>query len=1331
MALTKNARNKLFKLVQQSKKLLYQEITEQLQQHYGIFADSGKVVLVEELTTSEADVIHKAKLLRDRLKYLASNLADKKNEAIESIEQLIREQAFTILNRLAALRMAEERGIVRETISKGYTSEGFQVYDSITGQGGTTSTYFRYKWYLNAVFDELALDLPSIFDRFSPYAIIFPGERSLLEMLNLINDEELIAHREEGFSAINLWQQDEAIGWIYQYYNGREEISIMREASAAPRNSRELAVRNQFFTPRYVVQFLTDNSLGKIWYEMTKGNTSLKDACPYLINPPKELFLNKGENIPLESESDVQYIEYREIKDPREIKMLDPACGSMHFGLYAFDLMEIIYQEAWDNHQELLTDLKNSMTRADYMNQVPEFIIRYNIHGVDIDPRALQIAALSLWLRAQKSFDKLKIEPSKRPQIKKSNLVIAEPMPVNQEFLSELVKPLDAPMRKLVIEIWDLMKLAGETGLLLRIEHEIDNKIQEIVRELSGESKNSQITIGANAEQLLAAEQSALYATKKYRIEFLDTAEKQVLEILKSLAENANNDNAYQKLLFADDSARGFAFIELCRNRYDVIVMNPPFGSSSINTKIYIDNNYPTSKNDLASVFIERMLELLYPKSFLGSITTRTIFFLGTYTNWRSKYLIDENKIKYFIDLGGGVLDAMVETATYIVQKGISSSKSIFFRATKDNQKETKVNQLLANSISKDVYEIDTENFKVIPNEPFCYWVDKNTLKLFLKENKFENGPRGARKGVDTPDNFSYIRNSWEVNIKSTDWKELIFSDYSSRFYIDLNAKINWKKDGYLIRNFSTIRNEKYFNQPGLSWALRTARFEPHIIPSGYIIYQGRFLATFQTNEEILSSCTLFNSEYFDYMLKLSMEKDYQPKFINGIVNQLPYPKLTNDLKVLFEKIAIRQFKRIKNLYSLNDTSLSFSCRDFIKYDSVKAFIMDFKTNIEQDKKCYQKDCEKINNEVYSMFSLKLQEIEDIKEIIHKSESSSELKAFEISESELFNKLISILVGCAFQRWDLRILINLNSDWLDNEIFKYRKHSPFLFGQNQSIYDLVLVNFHGEIMNILKKEYPIKCLKEYATTDELAKKIQEIINLLWMKSASKIEFELLDHFKTSLLESVFTNYNNFFDSHIKEYTMNKRISPIYWPISSSNGNYTIYLYYTNLNDQTLISVINNHLQPKIDSITEAIRQFSNNPNLDNKGLKELKYLQDFQYELEEMKKEIISITSLPYKPNHNDGVLITAAPLYKLFRHAKWRKSTEECWKALEKGEYDWAHLAYSIWPERVVKKCKKDYSMAIAHGLENICENKPKEKKAKEKKEPKETKKNLKLNLE
>jgi hypothetical protein len=110
--------------------------------------------------------------------------------------------------------------------------------------------------------------------------------------------------------------------------------------------------------------------------------------------------------------------------------------------------------------------------------------------------------------------------------------------------------------------------------------------------------------------------------------------------------------------------------------------------------------------------------------------------------------------------------------------------------------------------------------------------------------------------------------------------------------------------------------------------------------------------------------------------------------------------------------------------------------------------------------------------------------------------------------------------------------------------------------------------------------------------------------------------------------------------------------------------------------------------------------------------KELNDKKEFLHELEDFKEEVLRITRLPYKPNQDDGVLITAAPLYNLFQHPKWRKSTEDCWKKLEKGEYDWAHLAYSIWPDRVRQKCKKDLSLAIAHGLEDICEVKPKEKK-------------------
>ncbi|MBM4287350.1 MAG: hypothetical protein FJ135_04225 [Deltaproteobacteria bacterium] len=104
----------------------------------------------------------------------------------------------------------------------------------------------------------------------------------------------------------------------------------------------------------------------------------------------------------------------------------------------------------------------------------------------------------------------------------------------------------------------------------------------------------------------------------------------------------------------------------------------------------------------------------------------------------------------------------------------------------------------------------------------------------------------------------------------------------------------------------------------------------------------------------------------------------------------------------------------------------------------------------------------------------------------------------------------------------------------------------------------------------------------------------------------------------------------------------------------------------------------------------------------------LETLLNFAQELRDFREELLRVAKLPYKPNLNDGVLITASPLWKLFRLPKWRKDLEDCWKKLAAGEYDWAHLAYSIWPDRVKDKCKKDKSLAIAHDLEDLYEEPP-----------------------
>ncbi len=1322
MALTKNARNKLFKLVQQSKKLLYQEITGQLQQHYGIFPENGKLLLVEELTTSDADVIYKAKLLRDRLNYLSSNLADKKNEAIESIEQLIREQAFTILNRLAALRMAEERSIIKETIRKEYISEGFQVYDSITGQGVTASIFLRYKWYLNAIFDELAIDLPSIFDRFSPYAIIFPGEKSLLEIIKLINDEELSIHREEGFAPINLWQQDETIGWIYQYYNGKEEIKAMREASDAPRNSRELAVRNQFFTPRYVVQFLTDNSLGKIWYEMTNGNTSLKDCCPYLIKHPKELFLTQEENIPIKKDDGIHYIEYRQIKDPRELKLLDPACGSMHFGLYAFDLLEIIYLEAWDNHKYLLTDLKNKMTRSDFINQVPEFIIRYNIHGVDIDPRALQIAALSLWLRAQKSFDKLGLESSKRPQITKSNLVLAEPMPVNQAFLSELVKPLDAPMRKLVLDIWEIMKLAGETGLLLRIENEIDNKILEIVKNLGDESKKSQITIGADEEQLIAAEQSALYATKRYRAEFLDNAEQQVLDILKSLAENADNGNAYQKLLFADDSARGFAFIELCRQNYDVIVMNPPFGDASVMTESYLQMNYPEWGKNILAAFFDRALELINVNGLIGAIFDRTVAIKSSYEPFRIKCFCGH--ITAMADTGWNVLEANVETTTLCLKKDKSPYIGCYIDILNANEKGLELINIffsLKNDIQTDrIYYRNSLDFEKLPNSIIGYYFDETSIKLFKEIKNLDQQGFSARKGNDFV-SFTHYRNYWET-IEHKYYTHLYNGGPYCTFYLAYREIIKsiFPEEYYKQHKSINLRNKEFQYQSGVGFGKFGDLIDAHIIKKGFMFTSEGLGITNLADDTGLQLNSFLNSIFSQKILNLFSGLHKQV----GYINLLPFP-FTEAFKNrnVIENILILKRK----WFSLDETCLEFRhlLTEFSKSDSLKNRIDDLQKQLTDDKKLYLELIQA--NDDYWLDKAGIPDEEK-----HIFENYKAKRPFEnlisidrITDDKfqgnpaLTYEIISNLMGIAFGRWDITSIINPQLDRSFGDVFEALPFMPIVSLKDVPNNYLISIPLDGILIG------------GFSSVNSISKSIIDALYKIWNSNSDKIIDELCEIGQMNSIEDFINNPNGFFDFHFKRYTKSRREAPIYWPISSAQGNYTVWLYYPRLNEQTLISVINNHLQPKIESVTDSIKQMSNNPNLDNKGIKELKFMQDFEHELQDMKKEILAISSLPYKPNHNDGVLITASPLCKLFRHSKWRKSTEECWKDLEKGEYDWTNIAFAIWPDRVKKKCKKDFSMAIAHGLENICENKPKEKKEKIKKLPKEVKKTLKLKFE
>jgi hypothetical protein len=480
-----------------------------------------------------------------------------------------------------------------------------------------------------------------------------------------------------------LWGEDETIGWIYQYYNDPDERKMMREASQAPRDSRELAIRNQFFTPRYVVEFLTDNTLGRIWYEMTRGDTALKARCAYLVRRPTEVFLEPGVPVPAstlppeattaERLAQPDSIPHRAAKDPREILFLDPACGSMHFGLYAFDLLEVIYAEAWDKSiGKVRADYPD---REDYLREVPRLILENNIHGVDIDARAVQIARLALWLRAQRAWQDQRVPSARRPRITRSHVVCAEPVAPDADLLEDFIasnlsgSPEKDVLARLMRRIAEQMQQAGEAGVLLRIESAISRLVSaEAGRDRRRESAS--LPGLENAGKRVAQDDLAGFSLSGISDGgFWDQAEQRLYQELARFSARLE-EGGLRRRMFAEDAAQGFAFIDLCRKRFDVVVMNPPFGEWSVGFKKQSKEQYPNSYCDILAAFVERGGEMLHPAGRLGAITSRTCFFLSSYTKWREQVVLKAFEPKLLVDLGHGVMDeAMVEAAAYVFLK--------------------------------------------------------------------------------------------------------------------------------------------------------------------------------------------------------------------------------------------------------------------------------------------------------------------------------------------------------------------------------------------------------------------------------------------------------------------------------------------------------------------------------------------------------------------------------------------------------------------------------------------------------------------------------------
>ncbi len=1519
-----------------ARRLLEEEFARQIEGTFDIFADGRVSDGPSNVLTAEQ------RFIREKIVASIERRRDKGESAEEAVYAYMRECAFTFLNRLAAFKMMESRGLVQECVSRGPESSGFKEFTGLA-PGLAVLPDKGYRLYLECLCDEIGREVGVLFNRNDAASLLWPARRTLDEVLERLNDPALAA----------VWGEDETIGWIYQYYNDPAERKRMRDESSAPRNSRELAVRNQFFTPRYVVEFLTDNTLGRLWYEMTKGRTQLATRCRYLIRRPNEVFLGNPSVIAhlnaaapwvrevittanfsalpedpavwelsdlglaidgygemkrrgrswddfaatfyqprsaaasgdwegdafelwcalfayqrdalrnghhkdsdrasgdtmlrglwpalrhalqhpptgLSQEETLRqpvFIPHRPIKDPRELRLIDPACGSMHFGLYAFDLLSVIYGEAYSAHVDsgtqalctaagvsVLADSASDATA--FAREVPRLIVERNIHGVDIDPRAAQIAGLALWLRAQKEWQGLGLSALQRPTIRRSNIVCAEPMPGDPERLREFCASLQQPVIGGMVEaICEKMRLAGEAGSLLKIEEEIRDLVHatklrwtDTHRFEKGEEElfpKAEILAVSRPRDPVQTELPVDFSGITDE-SFWERAEERIYSALRAYAEASEHGDGFQRRLFAEDAARGFAFIDLCRQRYDVALMNPPFGDASLPSKPYLDDTYGDTKGDVYKAFVECFQARLTPAGYLGIISSRTGFFLGQSEDWRTRVVLRLFRPIALADLGMGVLDAMVEVAAYVLrslsvqeardltlsivpvlEKVVRDSQDRFslpkwqaarggikrhqaaaelehleahgfvksslgdivrysplwhsakrvsvppetvypplicVRALHDQDKGRAILATVRDGGSKRCFVCDPGSFSVIPKSPFAYWAGDNVRGLFTKFRAFSSGARGTYVGLQTSDDFRFLRLWWEEDsgAHGTKWFPVLRGGKFRPFYADIPMDANWSEDGIEIKAWAgslydnshwsrIIKNTAEYFRPGLTWPLRGIVFSAQAVPSGTIFSVAGKLASSQNVDELPTLLALFNSRAFDSLIGLSAGKVGGVQYEAGLIGRIPIPPIEDTDRVRLAELAQNGWSEKRAV----DTATLIS-RAFVRPalfnvgagtlgERAAAWIARVRVS-EESVAAIQAEIDDLAFRLYGLDAADRAALTST--LATEATADAETDAGEDEEEEaiadaavLAADLLTYVLGCSFGRWDIRYATSERPAPPAPNPFAPLSVCPP--GMLQSPAGLPAKP--GDVL----ANYPVRIswtgvlVDDPAHLEDIERRGRDVLAVLFADSGDAITDEARTLLGAKSLREWFRKPTSFFSDHLKRYSKSRRQAPIYWMLSSPSGLYTLWLYYHRLSPDTFFAIQREFVKPKLEDEERHLFNLKQaaGPSPTPSQAREIGVAAALVEDLGAFRDEVQRVAPL-WRPNLNDGVIINHAPLWRLTPHAPWRKTLKETWDALVAGNYDWAHLALHLWPERVIPKCAKDRSLAIAHNLESF----------------------------
>ena len=1039
-------------------------------------------------------------------------------------EELIEESAYTWFNRLTALAFMEVNEYIDEKmifnnglknepgiIDNYYDFEFFKNLDSelqkelhdLRDENTANSIEKLYSILVEEKCEELSAIMPFMFKKKGTYSdILFPTGL-------LLENSLLVRIREE----IGKEAPIELIGWLYQFYNSEKRAVVYDGSMKKEKINKEyIAPATQLFTPDWIVKYMVENSLGKLALESTGINESLKTNWKYYIESKLD---ESSEKIKIE-----------------DVKILDPAMGSGHILVYAFDLLFEMYENlGWSTKDSVLSILKN------------------NLYGLEIDERAGQLASFALMMKAREKFSRLFSVLKREEAFKLNTLIIEESNNLSEKIKNKLKDNNLNNLSKIIEDFED----AKEYGSILKLET-IDKETLEKEFNLLKESlDNEQGTLIFNEDEL-------------------NISIEEDLELIESLI------------------AQHIALT----NKYEVVVTNPPYmGNSRMNTvlKKYIETNYSDVKNDLFAVFFIKCGEITKKKGYLGFMSPFVWMFIKSYEELR-KIFIEQKTISSLVQLEySGFEDATVPICTFVLQNSYTDKKGEYIRLSDfkgAKNQPIKTLEAIKNPNCGWRFQAKQKDFEKIPGSPIAYWVSDKIREIFEKNQKL--GEVGeAKQGLATADNNRFLRlwnevsftkigynmaNSQEALESKKKWFPYNKGGEFRKWYGNQEYLVNWENDGYKIKNFknAVVRNPSYYFKESISWSkVSSSNFSMRFYQKGLLFADAGM--SYFSNENLKYILGLSNSKLINKILSLLSPT---LNFEVGHISNIPIIKREN---TLIEKLVEENISISKEEWDSRETSWDFEKLSLIDGKDLKSSFENYCSHWRDNFVQLHKNEEELNKLFIEIYELqdemdekvsfdditilkkeaKIVEIDNSKAREFSSESEKYLYdrgvSLEFNKDELVKQFLSYAIGCIMGRYstDKSGLIMANSD----DVLELSSNKFLVKDANGDIRQEVETEFLPDEFGIL----PITAEKDFS--NDIVERVKEFVKFVYGEESLKdnLNFiaEALENKDNKSAEEIIRTYfiKDFYVDHLQRYQ--KR--PIYWLMNSGKKNAFSCLFY--------------------------------------------------------------------------------------------------------------------------------------------------------------------------